>query len=233
MPDTPVAPAAPEAAPAVETPVTPVPESVLDGGTSTPPASQTPGTPAAEETPAAPESWLPEDLRSNERLKGYKSPEDLARDYAKAELAQPVPEKYELPEGVPDAFGEWAKKKKLSQDQLSSVLKLSADSTRMRAEKVAKEYDAGRTELFNEWGENKAAYLSDAEAVFSAIPSGGKIAKLLKESGEGKNPAVISFMYEVSKAFKEGGFLTKGKGAPVKKDVLKERYPTMYKDGDK
>lgn len=229
MPDTPVTPIAPEAAPSVETPVTPVPESVLEGGTVTPSAEQTVDTLA----PEAPESWLPEDLRSNERLKGYKSAEELARDYAKAELAQPVPEKYELPEGVPKEFGDWAKKKKFSQDQLSSMLKLSADSARMRGEKVAKEYDAGRTELFETWGENKAAYLSDAEAVFTAIPSGDKIAKLLKESGEGKNPAVISFMYEVSKAFKEGGFLPRGKSAPVKKDVLKERYPTMYKDGDK
>lgn len=217
---------------AVETPVTPIPDSVLEGGVGTAPDTQDTATPSTNPPPDVPESWLPEDLRSNERLKGYKSAEDLARDYAKAELAQPVPEKYELPEGIPDAFGEWAKKEKLSQAQVSSVLKLSADSNRRSAEKVSKMYDEGRTELFNTWGENKAKYLADAESVFSAIPSGARIAKLLKDSGEGKNPAVISFMYEVSKAFKEGGFLAKGKGAPVKKDVLKERYPTMYKDGD-
>jgi len=183
----------------------------------------------AEGTPV-PEHWLPEELRGNERLKGFDSPEALARAYAEAPLAQAVPESYTMPEGIPPQFGEWAKEQGLSQPQFDSILalrgKLDSEHTRVR-DTV---YGQGREQLFNEWGERKAENLKVAEGVFGVIPSGKKLANLIKATGEGANPIVIQALYELGSYLKEGGHIrSTNVGNQTVKDPLRARYPTMFK----
>jgi hypothetical protein len=180
---------------------------------------------------APPESWLPEDLREHERLKAFESPEALARAYAQANLAQELPETYQLPEGIPAKLGEWAKEQKLTQGQLDSMIQFKTGLDQYDQGMRSRVYTEGRKQLFNQWGEQKDANLATAEGVFRSVPSGPKLAQLLKASGEGANPVVIQFLHEVGGFMKEGGYLKNPNvSAKTKTDPLRQRYPTMFKD---
>lgn len=188
------------------------------------------GDPPKGESP--PVSWLPEDLQGNERLKKFGSPEELARAYAEADLAQALPDTYKLPEGVPEQIGEFAKKNKFSQEQLDAMIALDSGRTQ-HFETVKKNvYDKGRSELFQSWGDKKDENLQTAEAVLRAVPSGAKVAQLLKATGEGANPVLIQFLHEVGGFLKEGGHIVGERVQTGKKDPLRDRYPTMFKDDE-
>lgn len=179
---------------------------------------------------AEPTHWLPEDLRGHERLKDIGSPEALARLYAEAKLAQELPETYQVPEGVPEQVGKWAKDTGLTQKQLDAMLALNDQMAQYSNTVRTNVYAQGRQTLFDSWGEKKAENLKIAENALLAIPSGQKLAQFIKTSGEGANPVVIQALHEFGSFLQEGGFLknpnvsTKGKGDP-----LKARYPTMFK----
>lgn len=173
--------------------------------------------------------WLPEDLRGHERLKDIGSPEALARLYAEAKFAQELPETYQVPEGVPEQVGKWAKDTGLTQEQLNAMLALNDQMAQYSNGVRTNVYAQGRQALFDSWGEKKAENLKIAENALLAIPSGQKLAQFIKTSGEGANPVVIQALHEFGSFLQEGGFLknsnvsTKGKGDP-----LKARYPTMF-----
>jgi hypothetical protein len=185
---------------------------------------------AAEPEDANPLEWLPEDLREHERFKDIKTPEALAKAYAEAKLAQELPETYQVPEGVPEQVGKWAKETGLTQAQLDAMLALNGKMAEYSNTVRTNVYAQGRQALFDSWGEKKAENLKIAENALAAIPSGQKLAHFIKTSGEGANPVVIQALHEFGTFLQEGGFLknpnvaTKAKGDP-----LKARYPTMFK----
>lgn len=185
--------------------------------------------PGAEPSVTEPTHWLPDDLRANDKLKGFETPEALARAYLEAPPPQEIPEAYTLPEGMSAKMGEWAKTNGFTQTQLDNVLKLQEDFRVYQAETANRVYTEGRKQLFDSWGENKDANLKTAEAVLSTVPSGQKLAQVLKQTGEGGNPLIIGFLHEIGSFLKEGGYL---KGATPKaadsRDPLKARYPTMF-----
>lgn len=209
-------------------------EGALNGDvpTTTEPSVQTPGAQEGETPSAAQsESWLPEDLRGNERLQGFENPEALARAYLNAPPPQEIPETYTLPEGMSPKMGEWAKTNGFTQEQLDNVLKLQTDFQTYRQQTVNNVYAEGRKQLFNSWGDKKEENLRVAENVLNVVPSGQKLAQVLKQTGEGGNPLVIGFLHEIGGFLKEGGYL---KGSTPKPETaqnpLKARYPTMFKD---
>lgn len=179
--------------------------------------------------PVVTNDWLPEDLRGNERLQNFESPEALARAFAEAELAQATPEEYTLPEGQPKELGAWAKSAKLSQEQLNAMLQLKTGLDTYESETKTRVYAEGRKQLFESWGKKKDENLKIAESVFSAIPSGQKLATFIQNSGEGANPVVIQALHELGNHLKEGGYVSNsnvtGKENP---NPLKSRYPTMF-----
>lgn len=185
--------------------------------------------PGAEPTVTEPTHWLPEDLRANDKLKGFETPEALARAYLDAPPPQAIPETYTLPEGMSAKMGDWAKENGFTQTQLDNVLKLQEDFRVYQTNVANKVYTEGRKQLFDSWGENKDANLKIAESVLSTVPSGAKLAQVLKQTGEGGNPLIIGFLHEIGSFLKEGGYL---KGSVPRtadvKDPLKARYPTMF-----
>lgn len=206
-------------------PVVPVEPAAGDGalnGDATIPAVDKP-------VVAEPTHWLPDDLRANDKLKGFETPEALARAFLEAPPPQEIPETYTLPEGMSAKMGEWAKENGFSQTQLDNVLKLQEDFRVYQTSVANKVYSEGRKQLFESWGENKEANLKVAESVLSTVPSGQKLAQVLKQTGEGGNPLIIGFLHEIGSFLKEGGYL-KG-SAPKSADThnpLKARYPTMF-----
>lgn len=213
-------------------PVVPVEPTVGEGALSGDTGTQSvepETTPTGETIVAEPTSWLPEDLRGNEKLKDFADPEALARAYLNAPPPQEIPESYTLPEGMSAKMGDWAKENGFTQAQLDNVLKLQEDFRVYQANVANKVYTDGRKQLFDSWGENKDANLKIAESVLSAVPSGQKLAQVLKQTGEGGNPLIIGFLHEVGSFLKEGGYL---KGATPKpadtENPLKKRYPTMF-----
>jgi len=210
--------------PTVE-PVVPVETAEGDGALNGDATIQT----VAEPVVTEPTNWLPDDLRANDKLKGFETPEALARAYLEAPPPQEIPETYALPEGMSAKMGEWAKENGFSQTQLDNVLKLQEDFRVYQTSVANKVYTEGRKQLFDSWGENKDANLKVAESVLSTVPSGQKLAQVLKQTGEGGNPLVIGFLHEIGSFLKEGGYL-KG-SAPKAADThnpLKARYPTMF-----
>lgn len=175
-------------------------------------------------------SWLPEDLRDNERFKDIESPEALARAYAKAELAQALPETYQIPQGTPEQLSGWAKENKLTQGQLDSIILLNQKMAQYNSDVRSNVYAQGRDSLFTSWGEKKAENLQVAENALKAIPSGAKLAQFIKTSGEGANPVVIQALHEFGSFLKEGGYLkNEVVSGKEHKNPLQERYPTMFK----
>ena len=209
-------------------------EGALNGDVpvTTEPAVETPVATVEEPTSeTVVESWLPEDLRGNERLKGFESPEALARAFLDAPPPQAIPETYTLPEGMSAKMGDWAKANGFTQEQLDNVLKLQTDFQQYRQQTVNNVYTEGRKQLFDSWGENKEENLRIAESVLSVVPSGQKLAQVLKQTGEGGNPLVIGFLHEIGGFLKEGGYLKGSSPRPENaQNPLKSRYPTMFKD---
>lgn len=186
-------------------------------------------TQVTEESTAAAESWLPEDLRGNERLKGFESPEALARAFADAKFEQELPDTYQLPQGAPEQLSKWAKENKFSQSHLDAMLGLQKQIFENSEKAKNTVYDQGRNELFKAWGDKKDDNIRMGNSVFESIPSGQKLAQFIKATGEGKNPVVIQALQEIGSLLQEGGFLsTNTPRIEPKKDPLKARYPTMF-----
>jgi hypothetical protein len=172
--------------------------------------------------------WLPEDLRGNERLKGFDTPEALARAYMATDPLQTVPDQYILPDGIPPQLGEWAKGIKLTQAQLDEAIKFKTGIDEHQTQVKKNVYDAGRKQLFDYWGDKKADNMRIAESVLSSVPSGKNIAKFLRATGEGSNPLVIQFLHDVGNYMKEGGYLKNQQVRGKEKDPTRARYPTMF-----
>jgi hypothetical protein len=215
-----------------ETPTPEVPEGILatEADATTEVADPLGKQATVESEDAQPLEWLPEDLREHERFKDIRTPEALAKAYAEAKFAQELPETYQVPEGVPEQVGKWAKDTGLTQAQLDAILALNGRMAEYSNTVRTNVYAQGRHALFDSWGEKKEENLKIAENALRAIPSGQKLANFIKISGEGANPVVIQALHEFGTFLQEGGFLknpnvaTKAKGDP-----LKARYPTMFK----
>ena len=163
--------------------------------------------------PTSDASWLsalPEDLRGNERLAGFKTVEELARAHADAQLAPTVPkaDEYKLPDGFPlRDIGVWASENKFSQDQLDSMLALNATVRKMDQDNLDKLYEAGLNDLYETWGAEKDTYTQQAVSVVKYFDKSGKLAKLLDDTKAGNNPIVVEFFANMGRALMaEDGF---------------------------
>lgn len=186
-------------------------------------------------------SWidtLPEAIRGNEKLKNFKSLEDLA----KAVLdVQAPPTEIKLPEGTPEAVGKWAVEKGLTQDQFDSVMKKHGEIIAEQSGQLLETHKAGTQELFKNWGESKDENLGLANRVVAYADPDGKLEliKFLKspESGYAMvNPLVIKLFYNIGKSMKESGML-KNETPPLKANTTKatdmayEQYPYLKPEG--
>lgn len=162
-------------------------------------------------------SWiqtLPEELRANEKLTGFKSVEELAKAYAEAKLAPTIPEasEYKIPENFPiKDIGEWAAKVGYTQEQLDHMLALNEHVETTRSTAVEQAYKAGLDQLFTEWGEDKDSNVKHAKQVISHFDKTGELKQLLNETRAGNHPAVVKFFAQVGREiFSEDGFVRPG-----------------------
>lgn len=188
---------------------------------ATPPASSASADPPAADGSTAPPtsepSWvdsLPEDLKKNERLAGFKSVEELARAHADAKLAATVPEadKYVLPEKFPvKDIGKWANHVGLTQEQLNHIIKLNDTMSVAAEENTAKAYETGLNVLFESWGEQKGQKLSLAKRALDFFDDSKEMRMLLNQTKAGNHPIVVNFFAKMGeRLMKEDGFIPNG-----------------------
>jgi hypothetical protein len=213
-------------------------------GTAAPDATTTPDatvtTPDATTKPDATTTdatnmlvGLPENLRSNERLKDVKSLEDLANRLVNAKFAPeiPAPDGYKLPDGVPVEIGQFAHKNNLSQEQLDSVLvEMARINDTKTTGNLAELAEKGQAKL-KEWGDNAQEYTKlavDAVNYFEEETPGLK--QMLKETGYGNHPQLLEVFRQVGVMIKEGGFVKGENYTPANKKTQAERmFPTQAK----
>lgn len=158
------------------------------------------------------QSWLDglsDELKGNERISSFKSMEEALNAFAKADLAEVVPEKYEFPEGSPDWLQDWAKKGKYSQAQVNGMLMLKSGIDQQTVKQIGEVNQRGLDTLYSEWGEGKDLNISTAKQALAYMDKSGELAKLLTDPfiQAGNNPHVIEGLYRAGLALKEGGFV--------------------------
>jgi hypothetical protein len=189
---------------------------------------------------APPTDWfsaLPETVRGHEKLKGFKSGDEVLDFISKASTPVAVPETYTLPEGVPAETGAWAKGLGLSQAQLEGVLKQHQQVLTVQEKAMVESNKAATIKLFESWGAEKDAKLQLANRVLAMSDPDGKlgVAKFMqsRESGYAMmNPLVIQMFANIAEKLKEHGFVQSGNpgtGEVTKKTVHvgHEMYPDL------
>jgi len=183
--------------------------------------------PNPDPQPGSGDNWLsalPEDLRGNEALKGFKSPDELAKAHLETlgKIPGPPPEAYELgaaPEGydkpfpVIEAFAKGpAKELGLSQEQFG---KLAGFTNKylvglVQEQKAAQEKanQEATDALKTEWGGEYEAKVQAADAFMAKAG----LAEAFKELGINEHPTIRKAMAGLSKVIKEDSFEGGGGG---------------------
>ena len=181
------------------------------------PAAPTTDDPLGTGEPTSQPSWLdslPEDLRKNEKLLGFKSVEELAKAHADSQPAPTIPEAdaYKLPESFPiKDIGKWANKVGLTQQQLEHIINLDNHLNTERMNSVDKVYAAGLNTLYTEWGEAKTENIRLAKAALSHFDDTGELKTMLNASKAGNHPVVVNFFAKLGKKLmKEDWFVANG-----------------------
>jgi hypothetical protein len=200
-------------------------------------------------------SWLdalPDDLKGNDNIKSFESPEAMAKAYLETQGKLPVipetPEAYEIPidakdpvsEALATNFRQWAHKEGLSAAQAKNLAAdydsfgrqviEAADGER----KLAEEKSVALIQ--KEWGSDFDANLSTAKKAMARF-GGEEFAKYLEETRLGNHPAMLRTMLAVGQAIsedklEEGTHETPGQvkytktGTPIIDD-----YPYMKQTG--
>lgn len=167
---------------------------------------------------------LPEDIRGNERLTGFKSVAELAKAYAEAQLAPTIPEAtaYKLPENFPvKDIGVWANKLGITQEQLDNILALDSHIRKSEYEGMETLFNTGLTKLFEEWGPEKNTNITYAKEFINHFDETGELKELLNKTRAGNNPVIVKFLAKVGKAvMAEDGFVrSKGASTSVQKSA--------------
>lgn len=180
---------------------------------------------------------LPENVRGHERLKSFKSGEEVLDFISKAAMPVAVPETYTLPPDVPAETVQWAKGLKLTQEQLDGVIKQHQTVLTAREKAMVEDNKAATIKLFEAWGDQKDAKLQLANRVLAMSDPEGKlgVAKFMqsRESGYAMmNPLVIQMFSNIAEKLKEHGFISSenpGGGDAAKKTthVGHEMYPDL------
>jgi hypothetical protein len=172
----------------------------------------------------SPTSWietLPEDLRANEKLVGFKSVEELAKAYADAKLAPTIPDasEYKVPEDFPvKDIGKWAAEAGYTQQQLDNMLELSATVEKTQMEVIEGAYQKGLEHLFTEWGPQKDSNIKYAKQVITHFDKSGELKSLLNSTRAGNHPSVVKFFAELGRqVFSEDGFVRPGSNTSSQK----------------
>lgn len=191
---------------------------------------------------------LPEDLRGNEALKAYDSPEKLARAHLETLGKIPVPpesaDKYEfnVPEGKQvnqdfvNGAKAWFLEAGLSQAQAAKLAEQYIAFEDAQQAAFAKETEKHLSAVKIEWGDNYDANVAVAQQAVKEFCT-PEDAKYLDESGLGNNPALIRMFYRIGQAMSEdalkGGGVGSG-GTPPKLDrtaggTPQLKFPSMEK----
>lgn len=174
---------------------------------------------------------LPAELLKSERLEGVKSLEDLATRLVNAKLAPeiPSPDKYTLPQGVPEEVRNIAHKNNLTQEALDSVLKgfseLSQKGNQAANEALAKQ---GQDKL-KEWGAEAEVNLQKAKQAVSFLETKTPgLTNMLKTTGYGNHPVILELFRHVGNMLNEGGFI-RGDFASPKTSAAERMFPSQAK----
>jgi hypothetical protein len=206
---------------------------------NTPPANTPPAnTPPANTPPVVTnklvELGLPQDILKHERLSGVTSVEELVDRLVNANLAPeiPTPDKYTLPEGVPDTVRQIAHTHKLTQSQLDGVVKEFAALNAASSEEAVNSLISQSEAKLSEWGDQKDAKLAAARNAvnyFEGKHSGLK--SVLSDTGYAYHPVIMEVFSEVGKLLGEGGFISGVSNTPaVKKSAADALFPTQAKN---
>ena len=208
-----------------------------------PPVADPPADPPVADPPAdppvadpAPTSWkesLGEEIRSDDKLSSFDSVDDLAKAYLDApeKIAIPTAEEYDLPEGTPEAFREFANQNNLGQDQVNSLVDYQMKLQEANAKAFEDNQNAARDELFETWGDKKDANLNLAVRVIQQFDTKeGEMRDFMNATRAGNNPKVIAFLTSVGRALDEDGFLESGVQTPAnQKSAAESLYPNQGK----
>ena len=208
------------------------------------PADPPPGSPPPDPSPGSPppdlptgNAWLTENdlgdnLKSHERITGFKSVSELAQAYVDSPTARTVPiaGDYTLPENFPlEDFGEFANKAELTQSQVDQLIKYNQRTTDEKTEvyKVAMTQELNK--LLDGWGDKRDHNVTLARRALRTFDTtDGQLGNFLKATSSHEHPAVVNFFHNLGKLLEETPYLKSDTMTPKQpkkaSDVL---YPTQ------
>lgn len=208
-------------------------------------ATTTGGTDNTTPAGGASDAWygsFSDDLKSNDLIKGYESPEALAKNHIElnnkfTELQGQIPQapkslgdyKFEIPDGAqldePSAaeFKKFAFENKIPAEMANKLVNFQLQMNKKATERATQEFnqrlDKGRTEaeasLRKEWGNNYDSSLKLAQRVANRFLS-EKTREYLNKSGFGDNPELVKAFHEIGKVLSEDVLVTGEKPAPTR-----------------
>lgn len=164
-------------------------------------------------------SWLdglPEDLKGNEAIKTFKSPDDLAKAYLAASKPKDgvpaSPDAYTVTlEGVPSddpllkGFLAVAHKHGLNDTAAKEIAGLYGQQFKAVMDAREKAYQAAVTELQADWGNDYQANLDAANTAAEKM-GGPALLAALKEAGLDNHPEVVRHFHRIGRAIAESKF---------------------------
>ncbi len=151
-------------------------------------------------------SSLDEDYRKDESITKFETANDLVKAYKDSQVV--VPDKYELPESIPEDFGEFASKSRLTQEQVNDILRYNEEQLQQQGETFRKVQEEGVNSLMEEWGESAQENVNLAKRALSHFDNDSKeMREFLRVTQSGNNPIVIRFLSGIGQLLKEDGHI--------------------------
>lgn len=177
-----------------------------------------------------------DEMKGNETITAFETPEALAQAFLDKPGAPEVPKDvdgYTVPEKYPiKGLRKFAHESGMTQAQLDSIVKFNTERqetfSKAAQEVATKSADA----LKKEWGEDFEDNVNVARQLVTKFDTeSGEFAKFLKDTKTGNAPVVVKFMHAIGVLMKEGGFL-KADGKPTKEalTIAEKLYPNQGKE---
>lgn len=172
---------------------------------------------AGQPPPAQPSGW------QSPHVPGLTPPEQQTQppenpaapgEEAPVERVVPAADGYTLPQGAPQALGQFAHENGFTQEQLDSTMKEFGGYLQTMEQGQKQQLFTAGTQHVESWGEAKAENIETVKRGLSYHDKDGTLTQLLNQTGFINHPVVLNHFLSVGKTLQEGGFLESATHSP-------------------
>lgn len=150
-----------------------------------------------------------------------------------------APDDFQIPQDNLKSFAEAAKKCGMTKEQADAMLdwhkNFHNEATRFMEQNQANTIKAWREEMAKDQdfgGANYKSTVAEARRALAEFDEDGSVRKLLRETGQQENPAIIRLVARVGRAMGEHKFISaNGGGKNAGKPLHERMYPEMKVEG--